>query len=176
MPVKLPRNHRGDTIVEVMIVLVVLAVILGSGYGIAVRSLQDTQMTQERTYALKIAEGQLESLKNYIQSGNNNPFSKPDGFCFNPAGTFTWLGPGVPDNDMNVDAFVNYDNGTKDCKKNPNDPLNNCASGFCYYYGIRRMDLGNGSQYANSFTVSVRWYGVRGNRQQVQTVYRVYQK
>jgi prepilin-type N-terminal cleavage/methylation domain-containing protein len=57
------KNHRGDTIIEVMIALAVLGSVLVGGYSIATRSINSVRVSQERGEALKIAEGQLEQLR-----------------------------------------------------------------------------------------------------------------
>lgn len=56
-------GNRGDTIIEVMIALAVLGSIIAGGYAIATKSLNGVRVAQERSEALKIAEGQIETLK-----------------------------------------------------------------------------------------------------------------
>lgn len=62
MFIKIAKSQRGDTIVEVLLALVVLMVIIGGGYSIATRSLRGIRMSQERSEATKIAEGQIEAI------------------------------------------------------------------------------------------------------------------
>lgn len=160
-------NSRGDTIVEVMIVIIVMATILASAYAIAVRSLQDTQRTQERAYALKLAEGQLESLKQAVNTTGSNFPSETRGFCFSPGTTnVVFLNNTTPTVDVNVDNYANYGF----CAS---DPSGGSCTSLCYHFATRRMNptvLGEGS----TFTSTVRWDGVGGTKSQVQLVYKVY--
>lgn len=157
-----PLQQVGDTIVEVLIVIVVMGVVVSAGYGIAVRSLQSTQLAQEKSYALKIAEGQLESLK---AASSTNPaiLARTDGFCLNETLAVQTITAPSPTPTLEAENFASYPN----CKKDPNDPANSCAS-YCYYYGLKKVG-------DNAFTASVRWNGPRSNRQQIQLSYRLYE-
>lgn len=57
------KDHRGDTIVEILIALTVIGVLLSGGYAIATRSLKGIRIAQERSEATKVAERQAELLK-----------------------------------------------------------------------------------------------------------------
>lgn len=61
-------KQRGDTIVEVMLAMAVVGMVLGVAYGITNRSVQVGRSAQERSEALKIAETQIELLKEYARS------------------------------------------------------------------------------------------------------------
>lgn len=155
-----PLQQAGDTIVEVLIVIIVLGTVVAAGYGIATRSLQSTQLAQEKTYALKLAEGQLESLK---AAAEQNPaiLANTNGFCLNGT-TSTDINGGSPTSTMASEIYANYPN---ECKKDPNNQ--NCAS-YCYHYGIKRVG-------DNSFTATVRWDGPAASKQQIELSYRVYE-
>jgi Tfp pilus assembly protein PilV len=56
-------SQTGDTIVEVLISLTVLAMVLGGAYATSNRALIQSYNAQERLQATKLAEGQLERLK-----------------------------------------------------------------------------------------------------------------
>ncbi len=58
---KLQRD-RGDTIVEVMIVLAVLGLAIGISYATANRSLLNARQAQENSQATEIAQSQIEAL------------------------------------------------------------------------------------------------------------------
>ncbi len=81
-------SPKGDTIVEVLIALAVLGVVMTAGYAISTRSLSSVRAAQERSEALKIAESQLELLRNkiYELGGVPNEDIKVDppetAFCF----------------------------------------------------------------------------------------------
>lgn len=64
-------SNIGDTIVEVMIAMAVLGLVLLGAYSIANQSLTTIRDAQERTEALKLAEGQIEQLKAKSGSGTN---------------------------------------------------------------------------------------------------------
>lgn len=163
-----PLNWAGDTIVEVLIVVVVIATVLASGYVIAVSSLQSIQLTQERTYALKKAEGQMENLKAAAAKDPtfiNTAIANTVGFCLDSALTSYSTGAS-PTADPTVEVYTNY--GTH-CKEDPNDLVNNSCTAYCYYFAIKPVPTD-----PNDFLVSVRWYGPQGTLQQVQLFYRLY--
>ena len=56
-------GQAGDTIVEVLLAIAVVSSVLGGAFVSANRSLRGTQVSSERGEALKLVEGQLESLK-----------------------------------------------------------------------------------------------------------------
>jgi len=66
-------NHRGDTIVEVLIAIAILGAIIGGGYSIATRSLNGVRISQERSEATKIAESQIETFKSKFYSAKSEP-------------------------------------------------------------------------------------------------------
>lgn len=74
-------GQAGDTIVEVLVAVGVVAFILTSAYVLSLRSTASTQDAQERGQALKLVETQLEFLRNAgtISGGN----------CFDTNGTPT---------------------------------------------------------------------------------------
>lgn len=58
------RTHqRGDTIVEVMIVLAVLGSAIAIGYQTANRSLKSTRAAQENAYATSLLDSQVEEIR-----------------------------------------------------------------------------------------------------------------
>ncbi len=161
-------NQRGDTIVEVLIVIMVIGTVLASCYGIATSSLQSMQLSQERNYALKLAEKQLEYLKSASvseQADQTAILAKASGFCIMQNGTSLQtkdIPGGSPTTDMNTDTYAHYKSAG--CLVDVNN--DNCQS-YCYYYGVTRDNT-------NNYTATVRWDGPRGNKQQVQLAYRVY--
>lgn len=166
-------NRTGDTIVEVLIVIIVIGAVLASTYAVAVSSLQSTQLSQERAYALKLAEAQVETLK--AVAGDDNPFiraildTNSNGYCLtsDPISAPTIPG-GSPTVNLADDNFSNYPAA---CKNDPNNASPTCSS-YCYYIGVTK--LGTALAEDHKYTVSVRWFGPRGNRQQVQLAYKVY--
>ena len=59
------RTQSGDTIVEVVLAMTIIALVLGSASALANRSSRAMQDTQERSSALRVAQTQLERLKKY---------------------------------------------------------------------------------------------------------------
>ena len=64
------RKQAGDTIVEVLLALVILAMTIGMAYAIASKSIKRSQQAQERTQATKLVEGQIDKLKYLSESQN----------------------------------------------------------------------------------------------------------
>ena len=82
------KNSRGDTIVEVMISMSILAIILGVAYATSTRSLQSGLDSQYRDQALTYAQQQLELIKNADNSqGSAGSYKVAQPFCINPANT-----------------------------------------------------------------------------------------
>ena len=61
---RLSRNQAGDTIVEVLIATAIISLILTAAYATASRNANSAQETREHTQAVKIAERQVELLRN----------------------------------------------------------------------------------------------------------------
>lgn len=77
------RNQRGDTIVEVMIALTVLALALSIAYSTANRSLLQARNAQEHTEALQYISSQIEMLR--AKTDDPLLFTAGSDFCMNPA-------------------------------------------------------------------------------------------
>lgn len=79
-------NIKGETIVEVLLALTVLAVVLGGVFAISTRSKRTIQDNQERYQAQLIANGQADGLKIYVaDNGPVPPGDATDGFCMSGA-------------------------------------------------------------------------------------------
>lgn len=79
-------NTRGDTIVEVLIAIAVVSSVLGGAFAVSSRALRGTRVSQERSEATKMVEGQLESLKTVLDDPTraDQVFSQTTPFCFSP--------------------------------------------------------------------------------------------
>lgn len=164
------RDQAGDTIVEVLIVILVMAIVIAGGYKVAIASLQTTQNTQEHGYALKIAEGQLEYLKAAAIS-NPDVLKQTGAFCLNSNLQVKTLPAGTPAGGMNAN-FINFDdfkNGSyTGCIKDSQNQDTAVCTGYCYFYSIQSNAI------SHNYLILVRWDGARGFRQQVQLSYRIY--
>lgn len=64
------RKQGGDTIVEVLIAMTVVAAVLGASYTIVNRTLANARQAQEHSEALQIANKQIEYLTTLMASGS----------------------------------------------------------------------------------------------------------
>ncbi|MFO0781874.1 MAG: type II secretion system protein [Candidatus Saccharimonadales bacterium] len=131
---------RGDTIVEVMIVLAVLGMAISICYATANRSLTDSRQAQENSEASEIAISQIEQLRAHgglDHSDANSPYSGASEFCY-----------------KDDDGARSNDVSGLDCKRD------------LYNFRVQRT----GSPSDNGFTVTVSWDNVRGDGQDTVTM------
>lgn len=141
-------NQRGDTIVEVLISMLIVSVVLGGAYASSNRSLQTTQSSKERDSALRVAEAQLERLREADLA--SVPIA-PNSFCLNGSAALVNnpnpLVPSVDSDDLS-EASPNYHD---DCQVTT-------GGGVAYNTAIVK----NGDVYE----VHVRWNRVGGGSNQ----------
>lgn len=155
MELKLRKlQQTGDTIVEVLIAIAVVSSVLGITYSVMNRNLLIVRGNQERSEASKLAQSQLEMLKNVAGSdaATTIPTSASVRFCMGASGPVTngWdssAGTSTPE----ADNFGGY----------PGE----CQSGF--YRMMLRYNSDGG------YTVTVRWESLQGGRSQVVMAYRL---
>jgi type II secretory pathway pseudopilin PulG len=108
MRLKMFKNQRGDTIVEVLIAIAVVSSILGTAYAIVSRNSRSFQQVNERTEALKIAESQLESIRSFASGPPTADqvivFADNTPFCIN-GGAKTSMSQCVIDSRYNVEVI-----------------------------------------------------------------------
>lgn len=81
------NRERGDTIVEVLIAVAVVALVLAGAYVATNRSLLAARSSQERLNALKLAEAQMELVKSLADTEparlftDSGPNVSPNPFC-----------------------------------------------------------------------------------------------
>ncbi len=76
-------SDKGDTIIEVLICMAIVSFSLGISYGIASRSLAQVRVSEERGQELRLAQQQLERIKQYISDNPDlalNPAGMPGSF------------------------------------------------------------------------------------------------
>jgi prepilin-type N-terminal cleavage/methylation domain-containing protein len=143
-------NHRGDTIVEVMVVLAVLGMAIGISYATANASLLETRQAQENSEATELAQSQIEALRTLTQPGATpNIFASAGPYCL-----------------VAAPPSYSLDTGSS------------CAiSGGSFNYTISVMYLSpvTNPTTPDQFTVNVTWPDVQGyGNDQVTLVYRVH--
>jgi prepilin-type N-terminal cleavage/methylation domain-containing protein len=81
-------RQRGDTIVEVIVVLAVLGLAVSISYATANRSLLATRQAEESSQATALLQSQLETLQAYSGITGDSPHDifQTTGFCINAAG------------------------------------------------------------------------------------------
>jgi type II secretory pathway pseudopilin PulG len=151
------RLQAGDTIIEVLIVIMVLGSVLGGAFITMNRSTTNIRQSQERVEALKVAEGQVESLKSVVKSGNIAVFTAPAPFCLSGTLVVAALTGSFPT--LNTDPLTTYVASCKDS-----------GSGGRYNIAIEPN-----TPDTNTFLVHVRWfkYNAAGN-EEVTLAYKVY--
>ena len=98
-------NQRGDTIVEVLIAMVILAFVLTGAYESAQYSLNNIVNAEHRITALNIASSQIEALKKVLStttSTTGSPIFSGGNFYLNSSGTYS---SGVPATVTDCAAF-----------------------------------------------------------------------
>ncbi len=79
-------NTVGDTLVEVLLCVAIIALVLAAGYVTTNKSLTAERLAEERAQALQIAQGQLEALVYSVNNNQNylNSSVANFPFCFDP--------------------------------------------------------------------------------------------
>jgi type II secretory pathway pseudopilin PulG len=108
-------GERGDTIVEVLLSMVVLAIVAGTAYSTSQRNFQAGLNSQQRDVAAGFAQQQIELLKNADTTDTiHGTFESGTDFCIDPASPTTTsascnLPFGASDTDANYKVTDHYD-------------------------------------------------------------------
>ncbi len=164
--VKYTLAQRGDTIVEVVLCLSILALVLGTSSVLANRNTRTLQTTQENTYALRVAQGQIEYVKSFVAT-------HPDEAIPVNSGT-----SGAPNSEFCMEKVEN----------NPDDPSDDVIRltsnlGVCkkqhggaeYSVHITAVKVGE-DESGYDVTAEVKWDTLTGNPGKVSLTYRIYKK
>lgn len=157
---KTNRNQRGDTIIEVLICIAIVAFAVGVAYGLSGRSLQQAIRARERTEALNLAQAQVEYLKklskenptalNGMKAGNN---------CVAVVGLNVQSRPNGGNPDVLASGAGAYNAA--------------CVSAGKYFFNtICLPTSGCNAADDSTFEVSVRWDRLAGGQDKSSIVYR----
>ena len=142
----LNRNQRGDTIIEVMIVLTILGLAFSISFATANTSLQNTRQAQENSEATKYAQSQIEALRAVACVNGVEGCTPPsqlgadDPFCLLPSG----------------DTYSAIDDVGDDCKQGVE--------------GRYKVTLQRTDSTTKTFTASVVWDDIKGVEQNSVTL------
>lgn len=139
-------KQSGDTIVEVVIAIAVIAVVLTGAFVVTNRSLTAVRDSEEHSEALNLLQGQVEQLRNgalSLKSSETGNGAKA--FCFDSGGTNTLL-------------------PSASCTQNTLYSLSvqECSSSVCPPSGL-----------TTTFLCIATWDSLNGGKDQVQLTYRV---
>jgi prepilin-type N-terminal cleavage/methylation domain-containing protein len=168
-------NQRGDTIVEVLISIAIIGSLLAATFVVMNINFKATQQAHERTEAVKLAEKQVEQIKENTEFfAASSPRSawqnRGELLCFGTltaevpeaVGTHSIYGPSAVN-------LTDWNNNT--------EPLKSTADGGSYNEKCTKQ--GNGARYFTLFryedgvfTARVHWNGVNGLRSGVTVLYR----
>lgn len=81
--------QRGDTIVEVLVVLAVLGLSISVSYATANRSLLDARQAQENSQASSLAEAQIEALRSLVTVTGPGTIFQPGPYCISQTAPYS---------------------------------------------------------------------------------------
>lgn len=173
-----PRLANGDTIIEVLLCIAILAQVFVVAYAVTSHSYAESITAAEHTKAMKLAQSQLESLKirqqqssntfwttNFMQSGQN--------FCLDttatdPNNTSTW-GP-IIQNETNDPTQLKISPPGDKKNYNAQCVTDQSGNGINYFINVSASGL----NVTQTYFVTVRWNGVdNDNQNMVQFFYRL---
>lgn len=162
------RSERGDTIIEVLVVLTILASAFAISYATANKSLITSRESQEHSEALQYLSEQLELLRSGAQQAGTNVFTGPGSFCMSGSPTMPVLFASSYDASAVTatnDDFTKYPN--PECVKGDQN---------LYHLSITYVPIPPGNPGAfDIFTLYVRWDGPSTNgRQQESLTYKMH--
>lgn len=163
---RLYRNQKGDTILEVLICIAVLSFIMSASFALANRSSATNRQSAERGEAFKTTESQMERLKQYLSTVTTVDQLPPSGskFCMKADNTPTTTIVGTVATPADFQAAITV-----------NAEYSVCKTGEFYYTYLQRgpdVSLGIGD---NTFVSYTRWENASGKGiDQATMVHRLY--
>lgn len=158
-------GERGDTLVEVLIAMSIVAVVLGGAYLSSNKSLNTTQVAKERDIALRVAETQVERIRGFKTQSPNAPITNNS--CMSTTTSNVANSGSLPaltaDNLNSGGGFYN----TTCAMNSAGASYASSPNGIPYYTDIEVS--------GNDYTVHVRWLRSGGGQNQETTLrYRYY--
>ena len=155
-------DYRGDTIVEVIISLAVLALAFTISYATAQKSIVDIQNTQEHSFALETLDSQMQELIYYNNTSNVSSYANGQSFCMrvtSPSG---------------IGKLTIPSGATPNNTKWPSGCTTQQIASFAYYYKITVTNIvpmnGNTLQQV-FFKISIYWNGLGNLGNQTEVLY-----
>lgn len=165
------RSQTGDTIVEVLLCLAVIASVLTFTFVTVNKNSQAVRRSQERTEALQLAQGQVEILKEYLKDPSSPPITNSDYFCLDLSPGITKYQVSAPYSalqfPLTADDFSKY---RPQCIKNNR-----------YHLLIRQDDIYLADPSNPTYLIQVRWDGfgitnaTNANREEIIIQFRAFQ-
>jgi prepilin-type N-terminal cleavage/methylation domain-containing protein len=160
-------KDRGDTIVEVMIVLAVLGLAISLSYATANRSLLNTRQAQENSEATELLQNQLEALRYLSQDppGNGSTTGTVKPYIFPVSGPTPETGLFCVDTSTNTLASLTGINPEDSTEYPAGSP---CVQGnIPYYIAVAYCGIGPSSTMCNglssdTFVAQATWDDVLG--------------
>ena len=156
--IKTALDPRGDTIVEVMVVLAVLGLSIGISYATAGRSLLNSRQAQENSYATELAQGQVEGLQS-LGCVSGDPACDPTDSANTSYQLFHQPGPFCLDDSYNIVPWTD-----------PTTPAPACLIDNLYQIGITYT---NSATQPSTFEVLVQWPDVQEGTDTVRQDYTI---
>lgn len=144
---KILKNSRGDTIIEVLIAIVVLTAVFGGAYITANASAKKINDASEKNQALEYAQGEVEDLR--ARGATDLSGGIPSQFCYTV--------PPVTFNSGSVCGFYNSPQGYE-------AQIQASSSGVC------APTCPDGT---DQFVITVYWNGLFSATEKVQLFYRL---
>ncbi|HUD03731.1 MAG TPA: hypothetical protein VMR51_03000 [Patescibacteria group bacterium] len=142
-------NQTGETIVEVLFAIAVLASALGGALAISTRSKNMIQANQERYQAQLIANGQADSLKIYMSNNSIFSITSTQYFCIDKSDT------------AKTDVYTDLSSPPDGCKQDNGANI-----------GLYTVSIKQPSSIFNIFVINVSWVSiVNKTNDQVELVY-----
>jgi Tfp pilus assembly protein PilV len=180
---KLSANERGDTIVEVLISITILAFVLTGAYLTAIHSYNNIITSQDRDQATYIAQNQLEILvaqaDNLFYTGSpyENYATQSGGFCFDVNSSDA----SYSNNNYHLINGPCTSNQLVDISPGPEYQVaissgpNSCANLASELVGNPKQSSGCyvSAYQTPTYVVQVSWYGPGSSPEQLQLYYRL---